>query len=127
MEPLPICNGSGKLQFIYSKYIYKCNEYLEQISKRVPIVDTEIVLETEVYYTSKIEGSKTTRIRTTEIHNGSAIREDEVYSECMVRNCFDAVKLLKLYGVELTEKKLVHVWNTLTKDCCDKIDKERMG
>lgn len=43
------------------------------MSKIISVENTEIVLETEVYYTSKIEGTKTTIKRTQQIHNGSPI------------------------------------------------------
>lgn len=115
---LPLINGYGPVRYIHSKNIDRMEQFLEEISKQIKIQDTKTVLETEVYYTSKIEGAKTTRKRTSEIHNGMPISEDNKFSESMLKGNFEAVKLLNLYGNRLTEEILLKVWNTLVKDCC---------
>ena len=114
---LQVCGG--ELRFIYTKNIARYNDILESLSRDVRIEDTETVLETEVYYTSKIEGARTTRQRTAELHNGAPIDGNNRYSEYMVRNNFNAVRLLNLYGNRLSEDILYRVWDVLTENCRD--------
>lgn len=120
---LPIENSYGRIGFILSKNIDNLEKYLENISKQIKIEDTETVLDTEVYYTSKIEGARTTKKRTFEIHNGAPINNDD-FSECMIKGNFEAVKLLNLYGNIISEDIICKVWNTLTDGCRDN---ERLG
>ena len=119
LTELPIANGQGRLRFVYSKYLAELNKALTSLAEKVQIEDTETVLEDEVYYTAKIEGSKTTRKRTAELHAGSPIDKNHEYSERMTKNGFDAVKLLNLYGNRIDEEKLIKVWRVLTDGCCD--------
>ena len=107
----------GDLKLIYTKRMQTLSSYLEKVSKEIPIVNTEVILEDEVCYTSKIEGAKTTRIRTAQIHDGAPIQEDQRESELMVRNGFRAVKLVSLFS-ELNQAKLCKIWETLTEGCC---------
>lgn len=107
----------GDLKLIYTKRMQALSSYLERVSKEIPIVDTEVVLEDEIFYTSKIEGAKTTRVRTAQIHNGSPIREDQKESELMIQNGFRAVKLVSLFS-ELDQAKLCKIWEVLTEGCC---------
>lgn len=118
---LPIENSYGRIGFVLSKNIDNLEKYLENISKQIKIEDTETVLDTEVYYTSKIEGARTTKKRTFEIHNGAPINNDD-FSECMIKGNFEAVKLLNLYGNIISEDILYKVWNTLTDGCRDNED-----
>ena len=118
---LPIENSYGRIGFILSKNIDNLEKYLENISKQIKIEDTETVLDTEVYYTSKIEGARTTKKRTFEIHNGAPINNDD-FSECMIKGNFEAVKLLNLYGNIISEDILYKVWNILTDGCRDNED-----
>lgn len=73
LKVLPIKNAYGNIKFIYSKNIVAYERYIEEIVSTIKIKDTETTLETEVYYTSKIEGANTTLKRTQQIHNGSSI------------------------------------------------------
>jgi Fic family protein len=118
---IPCKNGNGSLKFIMSKYLYELNETVSDLTKQISIEDTETVLEDEVYYTAKIEGAKTTRKRTSELHNGAPIDKNSEYSERMTRNGFDAVKLLNLYGNRIDEDNLVKIWKVLTDGCCDNL------
>lgn len=115
---LPIYNSYGSIKFVLSKHIDFLEQYLQNISNQIKITNTETVLETEVFYTSKIEGAKTTRKRTQELHNGSPIQANNRFSESMVLNNFKAVKMLNLYGNRLNEDILYKVWETLTDGCC---------
>lgn len=110
------------VSFVYSDYIANLNSYVEDSFASIPIEDTVTALENEVYYTTKIEGAKTTRKRTNQLHNGMPIDENNAYSEQMVVNAFNATKLMNLYGNELTEDKLVQIWKTLTYQACDNLD-----
>ena len=93
------------------------NSYLTELIKQIKISDSTKVLRDEVYYTSVIEGAKTTIAITQELHDGVRIPKDK--SEHMVKNGFDAVKLLNLYGNNLTVDKLIKVWNIIVRNCCD--------
>ena len=97
----------------------KIHQYLESVSGDIQLCDTDVSLEDEVFHTSKIEGAKTTRIRTSEIHNGAPLDKDNEFSERMVKNGFRAVKLLNLYGNVLDEQKMLTIWNTLVDGVCE--------
>ena len=111
-------NGPSDIKFIYTKEIHNLNLLIEEMADQIKIQDTKTVIENEVFFTTKIEGAKTTRIRTSEIHNGAKIDHTK-YSEIMVKNCFNAVKLMNLYGNNLLIDNLIKIWNTLVKDCCE--------
>ena len=76
----------------------------------------------EVYYTSKIEGTKITFKRTQEIHNGSPIDCNNYFSEMMVKGGFEATKYLNIRGNKLNKNILIEMWNILTDGCCDNED-----
>lgn len=111
-----ISNGITDVCFILTKNIYAAEKWLEEISSSIKLSDTEVTLEDEVFYTTKIEGAKTTRIRTTEIHNGSTIDHSNYKSERMVLNSFKATKLLTLHGGKVTKDILIDVWKVLIED-----------
>ena len=117
--PTGLKNGAGEISLIYTKQIARLHDYLENSANKVKLKDTETVIEDEVFYTATIEGAKTTRVRTSELHNGSPIRPDNEKSERMVKNGFEAVKLLNLYGGKIDEEKLIAVWNVLIDGCCE--------
>lgn len=110
--------GLGEVRFIYSRDIARMNDYLDDVSKEVRIEDTEVRLEDEVFYTSKMEGAHTSRKRTQELHNGAPIDKDNAFSERMVKNGFSAVKKLNLYGGIISDDILIDVWSTLIDGCC---------
>ena len=124
-------NGDSSIKFIYTDYMADAMSYLEDISTKLRIEDTVVSLEDEVYYTSKIEGAKTTRVRTTQIHNGEYLDFKNYKSEKMVQNGFAAVKALNLYGGKLNEKILLDVWRVLVDGVCEnediRGDKYRVG
>lgn len=60
--PLPIeVRVDNHVNFIYSDYIDRLNSAVEQMLKSIRVVATETVLETEVFYTTKLEDARTTR------------------------------------------------------------------
>lgn len=107
------------ITFIYTTYLARLENVLEETAPLIKLKDTETIIADEVYYTTKIEGAKTTRIRTTELRNGAPISEDNAYSEYMVKNSFEAVRLLNVYGNKMSVDILIKVWNTLIDNCCD--------
>mgnify|MGYP004453942051 CR=1 FL=1 len=115
-------NASGDICFIFTKDICRLNNELTLTARMINVVPTETVIEDEVYYTTKIEGARTTRIRTTELHNGAKIDKDNAYSEYMVKNAFKASKMLNLYGNRVSTDILIKVWNELVHNCCDNDD-----
>jgi len=112
-------NGSSEIGFIYTTYLEKLNEDIESLANQISIKDTTVALEDEVFYTAKIEGAKTTRKRTSELHNGAPINPLDKKSELMVRNGFHATKLLNLYGNKVSDKILIDVWNVLVEEVCE--------
>lgn len=115
-------NANGDITFIFDKYICKLNNYITLKEKDIRVIDAETTIENEIYYTTKIEGAKTTRVRTSEIRRGLSINLKNAYSEYMVKNAFNAVKALNLYGDKITVENLITVWKILTENCCDNID-----
>ena len=105
------------LNFIFTNVLDNLNAYAEVQLRALPIVNIETTLINEVFYTTKIEGAKTTRLRTSEIHNGTRLPAD--YSERMVYNCFNTTRYLNAAGNKITEKILITAWKLLTKDACD--------
>lgn len=112
-------NGVSDITFIFTEDIARMNDMVSDMEERIRIADTRTVIEDEVFYTTKIEGAKTTRARTSELHNGAPVARDNAYSECMVKNSFAAVKLLNLHGNRIDKDILLAVWNTLVDGCCE--------
>ena len=111
--------ASSDICFIYTKLIHQLNEQLERILPKIRVVDAKTIIEDEVFYTTKIEGARTTRVRTSELHNGAPINASNRYSEQMVVNSFNATKYLNLVGSTLSEDVIVQTWNILIKDACE--------
>lgn len=112
-------NASNDIKFVPTKLIKMYNEDITNMQKMIKITDTEVVLEHEVFYTAKIEGAKTTLIRTHELNKGSKIRVDNRNSELMVLNGFKAVKYMNLVGNRMDRNILIEVWNILIDGCCE--------
>ena len=110
--------AEGDMCFIYTKQTSVIYDHIQQKIPLIKIKDTDVVLEDEVFHTATIEGAKTTRKRTQEIHNGAKISENNYESEKMIQNGFRAVKLLSLSGRTLDKKDLFKVWNALIDGCC---------
>jgi len=116
-----LSDGISEICFVYTDYAYKLEKEIERMSEEIKIEDTETILENEVYYTTKIEGAKTTKKRTQEIHNGSKIKEND-FSEQMVKNSFDATKFMNLHTGKMTQDILLKIWAILTCNACDNHD-----
>ena len=111
--------SEGQLQLIYTETIDELCKYLDEVSKMIKVENTETVLIDEVFYTTKIEGANTTRIRTAEIHDGAPISEDNSKSELMVLSGFRATKLLNLHPGKMSKPLLCEVWGAMIDGCCD--------
>ena len=83
------------------------------------VADSETVICDEIFYTTKIEGSHTTRKRTQEIHDGSKLDYADYTSEKMVQNAFQATKYLNILGNKVNQNNIWKIWNILTEDVCD--------
>ena len=114
-------NGEYEVKFIYTKKIDQLLKRIDDFRQDKENENTETILEDEIYYTTKIEGAKTTRKRTSEIHRGTVIvTKDSSYDDKMVKNAFNAVKLLNIIGSkEINTDILVKVWNVLVEGVCD--------
>lgn len=117
-----LSNVPGNLiSFIYTDQIAELNAYVTQMLNAIRIENTETMLDNEVFYTTKLEGANTTIVRTSQIHNGAPIREDD-FSEKMVRNSFEATKYMNVHGNRIDEQILIHTWKLLTKDACENME-----
>lgn len=116
---VPIRNAYGSIKFIFSTIIAKQEKLLKELSSEIKVINSKLSLETEVFFTSKIEGAKSSIIRTQQIHNGSPIDKSNEFSESMIKGSFSAVKLLNLYGGRISSKILKRVWEALTDNCRD--------
>ena len=114
---LPIYNFYGSIKFIYTKTIKQYEDYINRIKDNVNIESTEVAIENEVFYTSKIEGAKSSIVRIQQIHNGSPI--DGSFSECMILGGFRATKILNLYSNRISKDILRRTWEILTDGCRD--------
>ena len=112
-------NGKGAVKFILTKQIKDLEERLQHMSSLVKVVDTTVALEDEVFYTNKIEGAKTTRIRTSQIHAGEYLNISNYKSERMILNGFNAVEYITVYGRMVKPETLIRAWNTLVEDVCE--------
>ena len=115
-------NGLGDICFIFTTEMAELNQKIQEMSRLIRIEDTTTAVEDEIFYTTKIEGAKTTRKRTSEIHNGAKLDKNNEYSERMVKNGFAATKLLNLYDGKLTEDVLLKTWAILTDKVLDNED-----
>ncbi len=106
------------ISFIFTDQIAELNDYVSYMLNNIRIEDAEKTLDKEVYYTTKIEGAKTTIARTAQIHNGAPINDDD-FSEKMVRNSFAATKYMNVHGNRIDEQVLIDTWKLLTKDACE--------
>lgn len=106
------------ISFIFTDQIAELNDYVSYMLNNIRIEDAEKTLDKEVYYTTKIEGAKTTITRTAQIHNGAPINDDD-FSEKMVRNSFAATKYMNVHGNRIDEQVLIDTWKLLTKDACE--------
>lgn len=114
-------NGKA-FSFIPTARMEKLEKEILELYQQVDIVDHDVELCTEVFYTSKIEGAVTTLLRTQEIHAGAALDKANLFSESMLSGGFNATKYLNAAGNKVNEKILLKVWNILTENCCSNLE-----
>lgn len=115
---LDLEDSGGQVCFILSKEIFRLNDMASDMEAQIRIKDTETVIEDEIYYTSKIEGANTSRIRTSQLHNGQPIDKNNEFSERMVKNGFDAVKYINLHPGRMSTELIINTWKILTDGAC---------
>ncbi len=115
------CDGP-EYCFVPTKLIEKREQEILTLYDKIEVTDSETEICNEIYYTTKIEGAKTTYKRTMEIHNGRPVSHDNYFSEMMVKGGFEATKYLNIHGNRLDENILVEMWNLLIDGCCENED-----
>ena len=112
-------NGVNDIKFVPTKLIKMYNDDIMALQNHIKIVDAKSVLETEAFYSAKIEGAETTLARTQELNTGSKVRPDAQKSEHMVLGVLKATDHLYLAGDKLSKDILVDVWKILVDGCCE--------
>lgn len=112
-------NDSNDIKFVPTRMIKMYNDDIMEIQSKILIEDTEVVLENEVFYTSRIEGANTTLVRTRELKEGAEVNPDNRNSELMILNGFKAVKYLNLTSNSLSKSSLINAWEILVEGCCE--------
>ena len=112
-------NRVNDIKFVPTKLIEMYNDDIMAIQHRIKLVDAKSVLETEAFYSAKIEGAETTLARTQELNNGSKVRQEAQKSERMVLGVLKAANHLYAAGNKLSKDILVEVWKILVEGCCE--------
>lgn len=115
-------NDGIEYTFLPTKTMLAIEKKLENIYNQIKIEDHEIPLCDETFFTSKIEGAKTTIKRTQQIHDGARISSDNFYSESMILGSFNATKYLNIINGKIDQNTIRKVWEILTDNCCDNYD-----
>lgn len=105
--------------FIPTKTMERLETRLFNLYEKIQVVDNTIILCNEVFNTSKIEGAKTTLLRTQQLHDGAKIDHSNFFSESMILGGFCATKYLSGCWNEVSLDSLLEVWNILTDGACD--------
>ena len=105
--------------FVPTKNMKQLETQLFNLYPKIRVVDNTVILCNEIYSTSKIEGARTTLLRTQQIHDGAEIDDSNYFSESMILGGFRATQYLNDIGNEVTLDSLLEVWKILTQDACD--------
>lgn len=116
---LPVWNNYGYIRYIPSRHLLEMEYLLEDVTSYIKVQDTSVILDKEVYYSSKIEGAKTTLRRTQSIHNGAPVKD---VNDAMLLGGFRATKLLNIFGGKIGHNILHSVWCELINNCCQNED-----
>lgn len=119
-----LCEGpdGAEYSFVPTKHMLDAEASIQNMYQQISVEDNEVELCDEIYYTTKIEGSKTTRKRTQELHDGKPIDHNNYFSEMMVLGGFNATKYLSLHGNRLDETILRKTWELMIDGCCENDD-----
>lgn len=107
-------NDGVEYCFVPTMKMKDMEQIIEHFYSQIKVEDNEVSLCNEIFYTSKIEGAKTTYKRTQEIHDGKKVDHDNYFSEMMVLGGFNATKYLNVLGNKMDEDILIKMWNILT-------------
>lgn len=116
---LPVWNAYGNIKYIPTRTMVEMEYLLEETARSIKVQDTSVILDTEVYHTSKIEGAKTTLRRTQAIHNGAPVND---INDAILLGGFRATKLLNIFGGRIGHNILHSVWCELINNCCQNED-----
>lgn len=116
---LSVWNAYGNIRYIPSRHLLEMEYLLEDVTSYIKVQDTSVILDKEVYYSSKLEGAKTTLRRTQSIHNGAPVKD---VNDAMLLGGFRATKLLNIFGGKIGHNILHSVWCELINDCCQNED-----
>ena len=113
----------SRIHFIWTKkFGYLHNELMKHMQV-LSVVDTKVVLEDEAFYTATLEGAKTTRKRTAELHDGQHIDAQNAKSEYMVLNGFHATQYLdENVKFPMSSNIVYGTWNLIVDNCCENVE-----
>lgn len=106
-------------KYIQSPDLLDCEDNCKELCEALRVQEHRVEICNEAFYTTRIEGAKTTRQRTAAIHDGSTVDPNNFKSEKMVLNSFNATKLLNLYQGKLSHDILYKTWCAMIEDVCD--------
>lgn len=106
-------------RYIQSPDLLDCEDNCKELCEALRAQEHRVEICNEAFYTTRIEGAKTTRQRTAAIHDGSTVDPNNFKSEKMVLNSFNATKLLNLYQGKLSHDILYKTWRAMVEDVCD--------
>ena len=124
LYPTGLYEGQDGLEYCFlpTKNIKQTEEDILEQYQDIKVIDHSIMLCNEVYFTTKIEGAKTTISRTIEIHNGKPVDHSNYFSEMMVQSSFRATKYLNERHNIITMDSLLEMWNIIIDGCCENED-----
>jgi len=109
---------SLEYSFVPTKNMERLETRLLNLYEKIQVVDNTVVLCNEIFSTSKIEGAKTTLLRTQQIHDGAEIDTSNFFSESMILGGFRATKYLNDNHNRVSLDSLIKMWNILTDGAC---------
>lgn len=114
-----LCEGPEGLEysFVPTTMMLDYEIAIKQLYDKIEVTDNSVALCNEVFYTSKIEGAKTTLLVTQHIHDGKYTATSD-FSENMIASGFKATKYLNVIGNRLDLDVLLKVWDILVEGAC---------
>lgn len=121
-----LCMPEDGLEFAFvpTVSLKVLEDRIRKLYDMIEIEEHKVDVCSEVFFTTKIEGAKTTIERTQQLHNGKPIDMSNAFSEYMILGAFNATKLLNIRGNRVSHRILREVWEALTFGCCENADLE---
>lgn len=110
-------NDGIEFTFIPTVRMLTYEQELRKLYEKIKVSDHEVSLCNEVFFTAKIEGAKTTILRTQQIHNGELINLNNAFSEYMLKGGFDATKYMNIINRRVDKDSIRKCWEILTDNC----------